>query len=138
MNSWRRSRQLKGFRFICFSRKENFAKFVSQDDDFDDDNDQENESKTEKSFQDMKIMLRCRGECGSNMMDFFLNQTNLKILQKNSPPRMNDILFGRASKEYFEKLLFDSKAQEEEFCDLFVSFLKTKAKNTTMGMNKRA
>ena len=137
MNSWRRSRQLNGFRFICFSRKENFAKFVSQDND-DNDNDQENESKTEKSFQDSKAMLECRGECGSNIMDFFLNQTNLKILQKNSPPRYHDILFGRASKEYFEKLLFDSKAQEEEFCDLFVSFLKTNAKKTRMGMNKRA
>ena len=88
MNSWKR-RILKSFR-SSRAHYQPYNKFISDENDFgDDDGDYEQEidsenSRNQQPFQDSKINLQCRGDCGSSLMKF-LDHTNLKIFKKNAP-----------------------------------------------------
>ena len=113
-------------------------RFISHENDFDDDDEEEEESgcemkQDEKSFQDGKVKLFCIGDCGSKMMTFLLNHTNLKILKDNQSPRENDIVYGRAREQFYEKLSFESEQKETEFCSLFAHHTQETAANIEMG-----
>ena len=129
-------RLLKPCRLI-FHNQHN--RFISHGNDFDDDDEEgEEESGCErkqddKSFQDGKVKLLCIGDCGSKMMTFLLNHTNLKILKDNQSPRLTDIIYGRAREQFYEKLSFESEQKENEFCSLFAHHAQEYATKSTMG-----
>ena len=113
--------------------KDTVSRFV-QDTNFDDEDDDididsSSSSENQNSFQDFKLRLGCCGDCGSKIMSYFLNETNLKLLQTNPPPRFQDILFGKAPKKYFQKFRFDCQEKEDIFRKLFIADLNSKAKS---------
>ena len=84
-----------------------------------------------KSFLHDTIKLSCVGTCGSPIMDFLIENTNLKYYKDENLPVVIDICEGRGPRHFFEKLYFQSKETEETFVELIVDLAKLKIE--TMG-----
>ena len=114
--------------------------FEDHDDDDDDQVQEGNQQPTQKNFEDFRIKLWCFGDCGSKIMQFLANQTNLKHFKTNSKtPRFEDIVirrdYGRGKNEFYQKLKFISKESEDQFEKLFVNFIVSFANSVTMETN---
>ena len=90
-----------------------------------------------RQFQDRKVKLNCLGDCGSKLMIFLLNETNLRMFKILPAPRRYDIDNLKGRKEFFEGLKFDvnssaadvdrpdivSSDAEDQFSELFIRLI---------------
>ena len=70
------------------------------------------------------------------MMELLANQTNLKHFKNLQTPRIDDIVYGRATKAFYQKLKFVSTEIEDQFEKLFVNFILFFVIKISMGARK--
>ena len=94
------------------------------------------EKGTGSQFQDRKIYFPCFGDCGSKVMTFLVNETNLKTFKtENLPiPRLMNTVVGKGTKIFYQKFTFNSKRDQEQFCTIFENFIQNVTTNLDFSM----
>ena len=92
----------------------------------------DDQSEVDSLFQDERIKLTCFGHCGSKLMKFLVNETNLALYDNYKKlPRTHTLLLGSASKEFYEKLAFSSKEAEDKLFSLISNQFEIATKSVT-------